>query len=258
MNHRRLTTIWPGPAVAATLLLAGGAAAAAPDDDGPPSVALESPVEGTSVAGGVELEMTAGGITIEAAGEVHDGAGHFHVIADAGCLAAGESIVRDADHVHFGRGQDEGVIYLEPGTHELCLQVGDGIHTALDITDQVAVEVGITSLDEWCDVIGEVDELFEVMDTSEDEFAVLQIGYENIRRLIAQLDDGLDHLPAGARDDLDATLDFVTEFVTALTTAEDEATAYATVDSLFTGIAAGEELPGSEWVAERCDVDVNG
>ena len=143
--------------------------------------------------------MTADGITIEAAGEVHSGAGHFHVIADAGCVAEGESIVRDADHVHFGGGQNDGVVYLEPGTHELCLQVGDGVHIALDITDQATVEVGITDRDQWCAVIDEVDELFEAADTSEDEFSVLQVSYENIGRLIAQLDDGLAYVdPRGA------------------------------------------------------------
>jgi hypothetical protein len=31
------------------------------------------------------------------------------------------SEARDADHVHFGGGQSEGTIYLEPGVHELCL-----------------------------------------------------------------------------------------------------------------------------------------
>ena len=132
--------------MAAAVLLGGGATVAAtPDDEPEATVAFVSPVEGASIAGSVPLAMTADGITIEEAGEVHSGAGHFHVIADAGCLADGTSIIRDADHVHFGGGQHEGVIYLEPGTHELCLQVGDGIHTALDITDQVTIDVGITT-----------------------------------------------------------------------------------------------------------------
>lgn len=48
---------------------------------------------------------------------------------------------RDTDYVHFGRGQSDGTVYLEAGTHELCLQVGDGTHVALDVTDTVTVEV---------------------------------------------------------------------------------------------------------------------
>ena len=134
------------------------------DDEAGPTVAFTSPVDGASVAGGVELAMTADGVTIEEAGEVHGGAGHFHVVADAGCVPEGESIVRDADHVHFGGGQTDGVIYLEPGAHELCLQVGDGVHIALDITYQATVEVGINDRDQWCAVMGEVDGLFESTD----------------------------------------------------------------------------------------------
>jgi hypothetical protein len=244
-------------AVAALLSGVSAADASASEDDGA-SVALTTPVEGASVAGGVPLEMTADGITIEEAGEVHHGAGHFHVIADAGCVAEGESIVRDADHVHFGAGQSEGMIYLEPGTHELCLQVGDGVHTALDITDSVTIEVGISDLDQWCAVIDEVDQLFETTDTSDDEFFVRQIGYENIRRLIAQLDDGLDHVDLAVRDDLETSFDFAADIVSAMITAEDEATASETVESVFARYDEADDLPGSDWVAEHCEVDISG
>jgi hypothetical protein len=248
-----------GTAVVAVVLLGGGAdsAVASDGEEHDASVAFASPVEGESVAGGVALEMTADGITIEEAGEVHSGAGHFHVIADAGCVSEGDSIVRDADHVHFGAGQAEGFIYLEPGAHELCLQVGDGVHTALDVTDRVTIDVGIDDLDEWCAVINEVDELFEAADTSDDEFFVSQVSYENIRRLLAQLDDGLDHVDAAARDDLATTIDFATELVTAWSTAADEATAIETVESFYSRFDESGDLPGSDWVAEHCDIDIS-
>ena len=268
MSKWRLKPIGRGTAVGVAMLLGGGstalATASVPDDDGEHevSVALSSPADGASVAGGVPLEMTADGVTIEEAGEVHDGAGHFHVIADAGCLAEGESIVRDADHVHFGAGQSEGTIYLEPGSHELCLQVGNGVHVALDITDSVTIDVGIDSLDEWCAVIEEVDELFEVADTSDEEFAVLQVGYENIGRLIAQLDDGLDYVDPDVRDDLEESLDFTAELTTAFSTAEDETTADETIDSIFARsderFEEADDLPGTAWVAETCGTDISG
>jgi Domain of unknown function (DUF4399) len=263
MSKRRFKPIGRGTAVGVAMLLGGGSTALAtasiPDDSEPEvSVAFSSPVDGASVAGGVPLEMTAEGVTIEEAGDVHDGAGHFHVIADAGCVAEGESIVRDADHVHFGAGQSEGVIYLEPGTHELCLQVGNGVHVALDITDRVTVDVGIDDLDEWCAVIDEVDELFEAADTSDDEFAVLQVGYENIRRLIAQLDDGLDQVEPDVRDDLEESLDFAADIATTFSTAEDETTAYATVESVFARFEEPGDLPGTAWVAEHCETDISG
>jgi Domain of unknown function (DUF4399) len=268
MSKWRFKPIGRGTAVAVAVLLGGGstalATASTPDDDNERevSVALSSPVDGASVAGGVPLEMTAEGVTIEEAGDVHDGAGHFHVIADAGCVADGDSIVRDADHVHFGAGQSEGVIYLEPGSHELCLQVGNGVHLALDITDRVTIDVGIDSLDEWCAVIDEVDKQFEAADTSEDEFAVRQVSYENIGRLIAQLDDGLDYVDPDVRDDLEESLDFTAELITAFSTAEDETTANETIDSIFARsderFEEADDLPGTDWVADNCGIDISG
>ena len=126
--------------------------------------------------------------------------------------------------MHFGGGQTDGVIYLEPGTHELCLQVGDGVHLALDITDQATVEVGITDLAQWCAVIDDVDDLFEATDTGGDDFAVRQIGYENIRRLVTQLEDGLDYVDPEVRADLAETLSFAIEITTALIDAKDRVT----------------------------------
>jgi hypothetical protein len=259
MNNWRFRDIWRGAAAAAAVLIAGGGTAAATaDDESEATVAFASPADGESIAGSVPLAMTADGITIEAAGEVHSGAGHFHVIADAGCVSAGDSIIRDADHVHFGAGQDEGVIYLEPGVHELCLQVGDGIHTALDVTDSVTVTVGITTLDEWCAVIEEVDDLFEATDTGGDEFAVRQVGYENIGRLIAQLDDALDLVPTDVRADLDAALGFANELIDAFTTAADEAAANETVESVFSRADVSDTLPGTDWVFEECGTNISG
>jgi hypothetical protein len=158
--------------------------AACGDDAGDVAVSFSDSVDGAAVAGGVALALTAEG-NIEEAGAVHDRASHFHVIGDAGCEAAGEAVPRDAGHVRLGGGHSEGTIYLEPGTHELCRQVGDGAHVALDATDTVSVEVGITDHDQWCTVIGEPDELFTAANTEGDDFPVRQVASENIRRLIA-------------------------------------------------------------------------
>lgn len=106
------------------------------------SVSIESPADGDAVSSPVTVEMAADGVTIEPAGEVHDGVGHFHVLVDVGCLEPGETIPADTDgYHHFGKAQTEAEIELEPGQHTLCLQVGDGEHTALDITDTVTITV---------------------------------------------------------------------------------------------------------------------
>ncbi len=109
-------------------------------DPDQPYVTLEVP-EGDTVSSPVPLTMTAEGVTIEPAGEVHDGAGHFHVMVDVDCVEEGETIPKDDDHLHFGDGSTTSELDLEPGEHTLCLQVGDGEHKALALTHTVQVTV---------------------------------------------------------------------------------------------------------------------
>ena len=107
----------------------------------PASVAFTTPTDGASVANPVHVDFTAKGFKLEPAGDVHQGAGHLHVIVDLPCVAAGQPIVKDAQHVHFGKGQTSGLIDLTAGKHTLCLQAGDGAHNALALTDQITVTV---------------------------------------------------------------------------------------------------------------------
>lgn len=233
-----------------------GIVSCASDEDDAVTATLTSPADGASLSGGVAVAMAAEGVTIEPAGEVHDGAGHFHVIADAGCVETGAGIGKDADHLHFGKAQADGVIYLEPGEHELCLQVGDGAHTALDITDSVTVDVGVRSSDDFCAVVGEIDELFESVDNSSDDFATKQIGYENIRRLAEQAKQGVDQIEASARNDVAATVTFAGDLAAALASAESPQAAEAAVAPIFEAVPDG--LPGAEWVLDTCGIDIDG
>ncbi len=124
--------------------------------------------------------MVAQRITIEEAGEVN--AGVLVTSTSSPTLAASKRAKRSprtATTFTSARRRPRGTIYLEPGSHDLCLQVGDGVHEALYVTDTVTVEVGIGSLDEWCAVVGEVDELFAVSD-EEAEFADQQGTFENV------------------------------------------------------------------------------
>jgi hypothetical protein len=232
------------------------AAACGSSDEPDVSVTLTSPVAGEAVAGGVSLDMAAEGITIEPAGEARDDAGHFHVVADDGCIDEGEVIPKDADHVHFGGGQSTGVVYLESGRHELCLQVGDGTHMALPPTDRVTIEVGIDSRDEWCAVVGEVDDLFTAVDNGDDDFATKQVGYEGIRRLLSQLSSAIDQVDDDARADVHASLAFAANVTTAFTTAADFHEAEEALEPLFADMRGG--LPGAAWVLDACDVDIDG
>lgn len=222
------------------------------------SVSFGEPAEDAVVAGGLAMTMTADGITIEEAGEVHDGAGHFHVIADDGCVDPGAAVPRDADHLHFGAGQAEGTIYLEPGTHTLCLQAGDGAHVALEATDTVSVTVGITDRDQWCSVVGEIDELFTAADTGGDEFPVRQVAYENVRRLFSQLTDAIDQVDADARADVADSIVFGTTIATAFVDAEDADAAEAALQAIFGTEGVQSDGPGATWILDNCGVDIDG
>jgi len=240
--------------IAGIALVIVGLSACGSDDSGA-TAEFSSPADGATVAGGVAVEMVAQGITIEEAGEVNDGAGHFHVIADAGCLDAGEGITKDGDHVHFGKGQTSGTIYLEPGSHDLCLQVGDGVHEALDVTDTVTVEVGIESQDEWCAVVGEVDELFAAND-EDAEFATQQGIFENARRLLTQLSASTEVVDDSARADVEETVSMTMEFSAVIAQAADEASAEAALAPLFESSPDGE-AEAAAWIMDTCAVDID-
>lgn len=227
------------------------------------SVSFTAPADGDTFAGAVPFTMAADGLTIEPAGEVHADAGHFHVIADDGCVDVGEPVAKDADHLHFGKAQAEGKIYLEPGSHDLCLQPGDGVHAALAPTDTVTVEVGITNREELCAVIKDTDVLFEEADTGGAEFPDRKVMYENIRRLFVQLDDGLDQVDSDVQDSVAQAFTFGSSIATAFAEAADEASAVAAIETIYgtEGVQSGADSPwaeGSAWVLEQCGVDIDG
>lgn len=221
------------------------------------SVSFTQPVDGATVAGGLAVEMSADGIAIEAVGEARDGAGHFHVAADDGCTRPGDTVPRDADHVHLGAGQSEGTIYLEPGPHELCLQAGDRTHVALAATDGLTVNVAITDRDQWCAVAVEVDELFTAADTG-DEFPTRQITYENARRLLAQLSDAITQLDTEARDDVAEDLDNRSIIASAFVQAEDADDALAALNDRFGPEGVRSDTAGATWILEHCGHDAAG
>ncbi len=55
-------------------------------------------------------------------------AGHHHLIIDRELPPLDEDIPADNNHLHFGAGQTETVIELEPGVHTLQLMLGDHNH----------------------------------------------------------------------------------------------------------------------------------
>lgn len=135
--------------LAAAVLAATTLAAACGDDDTAspatptgPSVRITAPADGATVTSPVKVNMSATGFVVEPAGEVRDGAGHFHLLVDVGCLQPGTPIpLETPGYHHFGKAQTEAELELAPGEHEICLQAGNGAHIALDLTDTITIEV---------------------------------------------------------------------------------------------------------------------
>jgi formylglycine-generating enzyme required for sulfatase activity len=110
----------------------------------PEGVRFVTPADGAVVPPRFDVEMAAEGLTVEPAGEVHEGAGHFHILVDTDFVAPGELIPFDENHLHFGNGQMTTTLELKPGVHTLRLQFANGAHIALagaQYRDQITVTV---------------------------------------------------------------------------------------------------------------------
>jgi hypothetical protein len=160
-------------------------------------------------------------------------------------------IPKDADHVHLGKGQLEGKIFLTPGEHSLCLQVGDGAHTALDITDLATVTVGIADKAQWCGAIGDLNALYTDLAGLGADFPAQKLAYTNVQRLLVQLRSGISAIPSAARRDVMAELDDSDRFAQAFVDAQDAAGAQRNVNASFPK-GRNEDTPGRAWISANC------
>lgn len=91
-------------------------------------VYIISPQDGDTVTSPVTVRFGLRGMGVAPAGVDKPNTGHHHLLIDAGPPALDAPIPADANHVHFGGGQTETVIELEPGKHTLQLILGDKLH----------------------------------------------------------------------------------------------------------------------------------
>lgn len=95
-------------------------------------VRFVEPRNGAVVSPTFNVVMEAAGLNVEPAGEIHEGAGHFHILIDTDFVPPGELLPFDEQYLHFGRGQLTTTLELEPGVHTLRLQFANGAHMALE------------------------------------------------------------------------------------------------------------------------------
>ncbi len=116
-------------AISAVLL---GACAAATDPNNAPAAAqgvyFVAPVNGATVTSPFVVRFGLKGMEIRPAGEQVGGTGHHHLLINRDSLAPGQIIPVDDGHIHFGKGQTETELTLQPGTYRLTLQFADGFH----------------------------------------------------------------------------------------------------------------------------------
>jgi len=84
--------------------------------------------DGDAVSSPLTVKMGVCGKKVKPAGDVVEGTGHHHLIVDGNCIPLGETVPKDGNHHHFGKGQTEAALNLSPGAHTLTLQFADGHH----------------------------------------------------------------------------------------------------------------------------------
>ncbi len=104
-----------------------------PPEDDPATdagVTFAAPLDGATVTSPVHLKFQVKGKKVIKAGDVTKGTGHHHVLVDAGFIDKGLRIPKDASHIHYGGGEREARLPLQPGEHTLTLQFGNGAHVS--------------------------------------------------------------------------------------------------------------------------------
>jgi hypothetical protein len=136
----------PAPAAAPAPTPAPAAAPAVTRKPSPEGALLYiiTPADGAEVESPVTVAFGLKGAGVAPAGIDLPNTGHHHVLIDTELANYDLPIPADANHVHFGLGQTETSLELEPGEHTLQLVLGDNLHIPLDpplVSEQITITV---------------------------------------------------------------------------------------------------------------------
>ena len=92
------------------------------------SIDFIEPKDGDTVSTTFVVKMAVTGMKVAPAGEMTTGTGHHHLLINARDIEEGQIIPNDNQHKHFGKGQTETEVSLQPGKYKLTLQFADGVH----------------------------------------------------------------------------------------------------------------------------------
>ena len=110
-------------------------------------VFIISPKDGAEVSSPFEVVFGLQGMGIAPAGINFPNTGHHHLLIDLDELPDLKSgIPADAQHLHFGKGQTQATIELDPGEHSLQLLLGDWMHVPHE-TPVISEKINISIID---------------------------------------------------------------------------------------------------------------
>ncbi len=95
-------------------------------------VYIVDPEDGAEVKSPVTVVFGLKGMGVAPAGVDMEGTGHHHLIVNAPLPPMDQGIPADENYIHFGGGQTQTSVDLEPGEHTLQLLLGDKNHLPHD------------------------------------------------------------------------------------------------------------------------------
>ena len=92
---------------------------------------------------GISKNKMKEGWKVVPSGPLQEKTGHHHLLIDQGPLAKGTIVPVGPKTIHYGKGQTETQLNLEPGTHKLTAQFADGNHSSYgpEWSDSITVTV---------------------------------------------------------------------------------------------------------------------
>ncbi|MCR9093919.1 MAG: DUF4399 domain-containing protein [bacterium] len=91
-----------------------------------------TPTDGETTKSPVVVRFGLGGMGVAPAGVEKKHTGHHHLVIDAELPPANLPVPKSDNYRHFGGGQTEVTLELEPGKHTLQLMLGDHLHIPHD------------------------------------------------------------------------------------------------------------------------------
>ena len=102
------------------------------------------PADNATVGQEFKVVMGVKGMKIKPAGDMTEDTGHHHLLIDEEPIAKGGVVPAGSpSHMHFGKGQTETTITLEPGKHTLMLQFADGAHQSYGEPLRASITVNV-------------------------------------------------------------------------------------------------------------------